>query len=366
MTTNPVHPTDHPVAPILSAMFDSTTDSQDLVRSAFIHAQIRDDHRYVRRVRFDHGIDLGGIDWLGPEPIRRAAGPSSEVALYRTPGAWIIATINTTWAEVEVSAPVEAHAIELAERLRAQVARQAPAGTVTAFSWYLTARAMAWEEQVELELPTWDEIDRNYPKAIRSHLAEIMALRRPRDLGRLILWHGAPGTGKTTAIRALIREWADWCSPHLIADADRLFQHPHYLNQVAAHDSPGDDPDRCKLVVAEDADQYLRGSTAGTDGSLGRLLNLTDGVLGRGSRLLVLLTTNEPIDRLHPALTRPGRCLAQLEFPAFPVHEAGEWDPRLSGMTEPPTLAEMFAASGANRPLGAQADGPGPSIGLYL
>ena len=35
--------------------------------------------------------------------------------------------------------------------------------------------------------------------------------------------------------------------------------------------------------------------------SLGRLLNLTDGILGHGLRVLLLITTNEPMRALHPA-----------------------------------------------------------------
>ena len=32
--------------------------------------------------------------------------------------------------------------------------------------------------------------------------------------GALLLWHGEPGTGKTHALRALVRSWRDWCSAH--------------------------------------------------------------------------------------------------------------------------------------------------------
>ena len=41
----------------------------------------------------------------------------------------------------------------------------------------------------------------------------------PAAGGRLVLWHGPPGTGKTTAIRALVRAWAEWCRALFIVDA---------------------------------------------------------------------------------------------------------------------------------------------------
>ena len=44
-------------------------------------------------------------------------------------------------------------------------------------------------------------------------------------------------------------------------------------------------------------------------------------------RVIVLITTNEPIRRLHPALLRPGRCLSETEFRKFTAAECGGTDP---------------------------------------
>jgi hypothetical protein len=51
--------------------------------------------------------------------------------------------------------------------------------------------------------------------------------------------------------------------------------------------------------------------------ALSRLLNLTDGLLGQGRKVLVAITTNEDLTRLHPAVVRPGRCLARIECPRY-------------------------------------------------
>lgn len=73
-----------------------------------------------------------------------------------------------------------------------------------------------------------------------------------------------------------------------------------------------DESAKWQLLVAEDSDEFLRVSARRESGAaLGRLLNLSDGILGQGSNTLILLTTNERLDRLHPALIRPGRCLAR-------------------------------------------------------
>jgi hypothetical protein len=79
---------------------------------------------------------------------------------------------------------------------------------------------------------------------------------------------------------------------------------------------------------------------------LSRILNLADGLLGQGQRCLLLVTTNEPIGRLHPALRRPGRCWAEIEFTPFSGGEAATWLRRRGASRRAPgsaTLAELFA-----------------------
>jgi hypothetical protein len=92
-------------------------------------------------------------------------------------------------------------------------------------------------------------------------------------------------------------------------------------------------------------------------------LNVTDGVLARGTRVLVLFTTNEERGRLHPAITRPGRCLSVIEFDAFSPEEASRW---LSGrpVPGPMTLAELYQArSEPGQPVARRAQ---VSAGQYL
>lgn len=79
----------------------------------------------------------------------------------------------------------------------------------------------------------WSEIERNYPNPVRRRLKSLFSRREvePGE-GRLILFHGEPGTGKTTAVMALIHEWSSWCEAQLITDLDRLFADSEYLVNV--------------------------------------------------------------------------------------------------------------------------------------
>jgi hypothetical protein len=76
------------------------------------------------------------------------------------------------------------------------------------------------------------------------------------------------------------------------------------------------------------------------------LLNLTDGLLGQGVRSILLVTTNEPIARLHPAVRRPGRCWTSIDFGPFDAAEAAAWlalNDVDREVTHPATLAELYA-----------------------
>ena len=216
-------------------------------------------------------------------------------------------------------------------------------------------------------------IERNYPKPTREVLRTLAGLCRPEGRGRLILWHGRPGTGKTSALLGLLKAWSGWCDGHILTDPAAFFGDSEYLMTVMKERSPldrlefdGSTQRRWKLVVAEDADTYLNFDAYQRSGpGLGHLLNLTDGVLGRGSPTLVLLTTNSDVDRLHPAINRPGRCLAVVEFPSFTTGEARVWldtdsPPVRSG---PMTLAELYQTREEKQ---LRTTIKSPPIGTYL
>jgi hydroxymethylglutaryl-CoA lyase len=85
--------------------------------------------------------------------------------------------------------------------------------------------------------------------------------------------------------------------------------------------------------------------------ALAKLLNLCDGLLGQGQKLLFLITTNEEVQNLHPAIVRHGRCLSNLEFPEFSDSEAREWleshGHTSSTSSKKRTLSDLFALAGS-------------------
>jgi ATP-dependent 26S proteasome regulatory subunit len=80
------------------------------------------------------------------------------------------------------------------------------------------------------------------------------------------------------------------------------------------------------VLILEDTGELLSPDAKAVIGQgLSRFLNVVDGLIGQGLRVLVLVTTNEPIRTLHPAVARPGRCAANIEFLPLSAAEANAW-----------------------------------------
>jgi hypothetical protein len=217
------------------------------------------------------------------------------------------------------------------------------------FSFWHHGKYGAKRDERALPIERWADIRDNYAAANATELDALMSIDPAMLEGRLALLHGPPGTGKTTLIRCLADAWRDWCTPEYVLDADSLLADPSYLMKVLLKgdddDEDGDRAKRWRLLVLEDCGEFLRTDAKQETGQgLSRLLNLTDGLIGQGLNLLVLISTNDELARLHPAVTRAGRCFAQVRVGPLPYTEAVRWLGRREGVgPDGATLAELYA-----------------------
>jgi hypothetical protein len=302
----------------------------------------------------------GSLEAVLPHAVSTSQWHRYETALLDLGGRFGSDCLAYLWlGKGDLSCRVAAHDLpalaEAEEWLRAEFPRRAATAeqSVPVTFWSVSARGgHSWARSVDV--PAWSAIERNYPRAVRDELAELFTPdARPGAGGRLLLWHGEPGTGKTYALRALAWEWRSWCETHYVTDSEVFFGgRVDYLMDVVLHEPA--DADKWRLLVLEDTGELLAADAKERTGQgLSRLLNVVDGIFGQGLRLLVLVTTNEHLKRLHPAVARPGRCSAKVEFTAFPADEAAGWLKEAGAEPEhdAATLAVLYATAGGRRPL---------------
>ncbi len=206
-----------------------------------------------------------------------------------------------------------------------------------------------------IKVPIWEDIQTNYSQETKQELTGVMREFTPAHGGQLLLWHGKPGTGKTFALRSLGLYWREWCTVQCVIDPEAFFGNAYYMMSVLMDgqyeqpnvDSSSGQQPQWRLLILEDAGELLAEDARDRTGQgLSRLLNLADGLIGQGLQTLILVTTNEPLKKLHPAVARPGRCASEIEFKAFTPEEANTWltDRKIEVSAKgPQTLAQLYS-----------------------
>lgn len=134
---------------------------------------------------------------------------------------------------------------------------------------------------------------------------EIVKRINKKDINGLYLFHGEPGTGKSTYIKYLIyqlKKKVIFISPKMAGELDNINMTTFLLNN------------RNSVLVIEDAEELIASREEIRNSNLSMLLNLTDGLLGESLGIQIIATFNTDITNIDKALLRKGRLTTIYEF----------------------------------------------------
>ena len=164
-----------------------------------------------------------------------------------------------------------------------------------------------------MEVPKIEDINIPYGRGFDKISDTIVETIKSKDETGLMIFHGEPGTGKTTYIK--------WLS----GQTHRRFIYiPSYMVRSITDPSFMSLFLRLKdtVFVIEDAEESLGPRVRGGNSIVSTLLNLTDGILANALNCQFICTFNTEIKNIDSALLRPGRLLVRHEFKALDVEDA--------------------------------------------
>lgn len=198
-------------------------------------------------------------------------------------------------------------------------------------------------EPISINLPENLDLELNYGKSFLEVDEKIhqRLLERPNGL---FMFHGLPGTGKTTYIKYLaskIKRDFIYIPTSMI---EYFTSDPNCLHTLIQKPN--------SIIILEDAEKaILKRLGDGMDSSsVSSLLNLSDGILSDILKTSVIVTYNCPKQDVDDALKRKGRLQIDYEFTALSVEDSKKLAKKLKyskslieeKITNPMTLSEIY------------------------
>lgn len=189
------------------------------------------------------------------------------------------------------------------------------------------------------------EVERdNYSPAVLKdfdHIIEDMKTDDP--CGRMVLYSGPAGTGKSYLIRGMMEAINDgmfiMIPPTMVGE----IANPELVSTLIKTKERKDVLGPTVLVI-EDADVCLLPRDGGNLGLISNLLNFSDGIVGSLLDIRVVCTTNALQDNIDKALLRPGRICKRVEIPDLDAEHAHRVYTRLTGKRHPRLVSQTLAA----------------------
>lgn len=163
--------------------------------------------------------------------------------------------------------------------------------------------------KIELKKPKLN-IDYHYNENFKEVHQNILKNIRKQNTKGLYLFHGEPGTGKSTYIKYLIHQQTKeviFLSPKIAGNLEDFSLTDLLLKKK-----------NCVLVI-EDAEELITSRDSEQNSGLSFLLNITDGLLGESLGIQIIATFNTDVRNIDKALLRKGRLTTIYEFKKLSV-----------------------------------------------
>jgi hypothetical protein len=331
-------------APIVA--LEGRINDSDLARAIFFQHVLREDLRRIE-VR-GWATAATALDVPGTEVLFAVAGLGWRSTVLRMGPCIVSLSLDDGLVTARIAYQHDAELADALARLGVAVPESRATERMVPVAFW------AWNEDRpsrlvrQLAVPSWADIRANYSVRTQRAVDWLISGFEPETPGQLLLWTGEPGTGKTHAVRALAWEWRDWCRLHYVTDPEELLvQRSRYLLDVLLAEDAGLSAGAWRLLLMEDTGEMLSADAKAQAGQgLSRLLNVVDGLIGQGLRILVMITTNEEVGALHPAVSRTGRCAMAHDFDRLPADDANAWltaQGAVATVTRPTTIADLYA-----------------------
>jgi hypothetical protein len=184
-----------------------------------------------------------------------------------------------------------------------------------------------------------------------THFHERLLSRLKEDSKGLILFHGAPGTGKTYYIRSLIKDllslgkYVIYLPPNMV---DSMVD-PNMMNFLSTTVMEKSEENKSCVLLLEDAEPLLVSRKTETrSAGITNILNVTDGLLNDMLSIQVIATFNTDLSNIDEALLRPERLIARKEFKKLRIEDSKKLAEFLKidkEITSEMTLAEIYSVS---------------------
>ncbi len=174
----------------------------------------------------------------------------------------------------------------------------------------------------------------NYNNDLSKIHTSLLKTLNTRDKSGLFLFHGIPGTGKSTYIRFLIhkiKKKVIFIPPRMVANLDS----PNMTGILLENPN--------SVFIIEDAEELIKSREGSGNSNISMLLNLTDGMLGESLGIQVICTFNTHTNNIDEALLRKGRLSVMYQFKSLDKSKAEVLLHKL-GNTDYPVSKDMTLA----------------------